>query len=196
MQSGSGGIITGDRLRQRLGAHDGARARVRGQGAVSVHREGPHAGSSEDVELVADGFSVLENLAEPRILFRGSRFEQRCVIRIDAGVVISVDAVIASEPDAEYRSLIEIRDTTDRLPSGVRAFAVVVGAGLVHDPADWAPWHDDTASRDVYGAASALPFRAGTAARIAARDGRSLRRAIAAALPILARQRASWTSSN
>lgn len=208
VQSGSGGIITGDRLTQRMSAHDGARARVKGQGAMSVHREGRHSGSSEHVYLRADGRSVLENLAEPRILFEGSRLSQTCEVTIDEGVVITVDALTAHEPDAEYRSLLEVRSpagllarerqcvSSDLLPAGVGAFALVVGAGLVHDHTLWLDWHAGVSTAEAYGAASALPFDAGTAVRVTARDGQSLRRAVAGALSVLARQEASWTSSS
>jgi urease accessory protein len=207
IQSGSGSIITGDRLRQRLGAAAGSVARVRGQGAVSVHKSGRFSGSSEELALSADAGSRLENLAEPRVLFPGAEFEQSTTIDVArGGVVISVEAVVlhteAGAP-SQYSSDLAIsiegrgvaRETSRMSSAGVRAgsataFAVIVAVGVADrslHAAAWAEWIGSVATSDRYGSVSDLPFDAGLAVRIAAINGRELRIAIDSALVVLRR---------
>lgn len=202
IQSGSGSIITGDRLRQRMGATAGAVARVMGQGAVSVHKSGRFSGSSEELTLSAEAGSRLENLAEPRVLFPGAEFEQSSTIDVArGGVVISVEAVVLhSEAGApsRYSSDLAIsidgravaRETSRMSSAGLRpgsatAFAVIVAVGIadraLHADA-WARWISSVAAPSRYGSVSDLPFGAGLAVRIAAVNGRELRVAIESAL--------------
>jgi urease accessory protein UreH len=201
VQSGSGGIITGDRLRQRLSAQDGAQARVLGQGAMSVHRRGREAGSGEDLELVAGPGSRLENLAEPRLLHHGSELEQRTVVRLEGGTVLTLESVVVIGADAVYDSLLEVHDhgelaarermrfTSADLPAGSSAFGLLVCAGpdagpAADDPA-WRAWSARAGSASAYGAVSALPHVPGVGVRVVARDGAGLRSAMDAALEVL-----------
>jgi len=207
IQSGSGSIITGDRLRQRMATGVGAVARVMGQGAVSVHKSGRFSGSSEELTLSAETGSRLENLAEPRVLFPGAEFEQSTSIDVArGGVVISVEAVVLhSEAGApsQYSSDLAIsiegravaRETSRMSSAGLRAgsataFAVIVAVGVADraQHADlWVDWIGTVAAPGRYGAVSDLPFDGGLAVRIAALDGRELRLAIASALVVLGR---------
>jgi urease accessory protein len=201
VQSGSGSIITGDWLGQRIVAEEGARVRVLGQGAMSVHRASRSAGSGETLHLRAAAGAWLENIAEPRVLFPGSDFSQETRVEIDPGaVVISVEAVVVHpEPGVgRYRSTLSVIVAGELVARehgelaigdcGPAAFAVVVVAGLSPAVAlglDWSAWNAATGNRKVYGAVSPLAFDAGVVVRVAAADGRGMRDAVDAALLLL-----------
>lgn len=202
VQSGSGGIITGDALAQRIVARADAHARVLGQGAVSVHRSrtasGAVASSGEQLRLRVEPGAWLENLAEPRVLFGGAEFTQATVIELDGGVALSLEAVVVrgGEGDAVYRSDVEVhrggelvarervRARVSDLPAGTTAFALLVCAGLPWDAAAWAEWAASAGAPDCYAAASELPFDAGVGVRVAAADGSRLRAALDGALAV------------
>ncbi len=202
VQSGSGGIITGDLLRQRLTAAEGAHARVLGQGAVSVHRRGARAGAGEHLQMEAATGAWLENLAEPRVLFDGSDFTQRTTIDARGGSMIAVESIVALDGAFSYESEFDIRaegETVARermrvhagdLPRGMSAFGLVLFVGGDSSaPPDlddrWRAWHSEFGSSRVYGTVSPLPFEAGLSVRVAAVDGRLLRTALAAAIGVL-----------
>lgn len=206
VQSGSGGVIAGDLLGQRLASLEGARARVVERSAMAVHRHRAGLGSSEELHLYAGGRSQLEHLAEPRILFESSRLRQVTVVTIEEATAIFVEAVILHGADAHCDSRFEIHDqtgmlaqeaqrlATDHLPERVPAVGLVVGAGLRHDPGLWGDWHRRHAGTGSYGAASALPNNAGTVARAVAVDGRRLREALSSALESMRRQQPRWAA--
>lgn len=205
VQSGSGSIITGDLLRQRLRAEAGVWVRVAGQGALSVHRAVQRAGSGEQLEVSAAAGAWLENLAEPRVLFAGAEFLQATTLDVTGGgVVLCTEAVIV-HPGAgapiSYESRVVIRrdgmvvarersqfGASSTIEGGFTAYALVIAAGLnpevLQDPR-WAAWHAAASGRDCYGVASMLPFGAGVAVRVLARDGLLLRTAIATAVDLL-----------
>lgn len=211
VQSGSGGIITGDKLRQRVSAGPGARAQVLGQGAMSVHRVGRSSGSREDLVLEAAEGSWVENLAEPRVLFGSSEFRQETVIRTTGdGVALSVEAVVLNEHDAgsaQYESSTAVlrngelcarermRLDGGDLPGGATAFALIVLAGLPYGADAWRLWAGRCRGPEAYGAANELPFGAGVAVRIVAEDGRRLRAGLDSALAVV-REGAPWMSSS
>lgn len=200
VQSGSGGIITGDRLRQRLSVTDGARAQVLGQGAVSVHRRGRAAGAVEELELVAGPGAHLANLAEPRLLHDDGDLLQRTVVRVDGGTVLTLESVVVIGERCSYDSTLEVlagdrlvaRERTcftgTDLPAGMRAFGLLVLAGA--DPSDdatgaaWEAWGRDASGAAAYGAVSRLPNAAGLAVRVVARDGGLLRDALERAVEV------------
>ncbi|WP_307202841.1 urease accessory protein UreD [Nocardioides zeae] len=204
VQSGSGGIITGDRLRQRISVADGARAQVCGQGAVSVHRRGADAGAVEELELVATTGGHLENLAEPRLLHDDSDLEQHTRVELGQGTVLTVESVVVIGERCNYDSTLEVRVagrllarertrfTGADLPAGTRAVGLLVLAGsgpsapVVHE-AEWVQWERAAAGGAAYGAVSRLPHGAGLAVRVAARDGAALRDAMDRAIGVVHR---------
>ncbi|GAA2225543.1 urease accessory protein UreD [Herbiconiux moechotypicola] len=203
VQSGSGGIITGDRLAQRLVARQDAHALVLGQGAISVHRALGGRGSGEYLRIEAAPGAWIENLAEPRVLFDEADFAQESTVSVlGDGVAVSVESVVLEpvdggmahyrsetvvECDGERRAVERMRVHTGQLPSGMRAFGLIVAAGLAGSAAGkgWQEWAGSFGDHSAYGAASELPFGAGVAVRVVAADGRHLRRAIDAALEVL-----------
>jgi urease accessory protein UreH len=96
LQTGSGGLIGGDVVRQRVSAHDGARAEVVGQGAMSVH--GAHddrAGVMEHVTLRVGVASLLHYRPEIRILFPRARLRQQTIAVVEpGGALVFSDALV------------------------------------------------------------------------------------------------------
>jgi urease accessory protein len=205
IQSVSGTVNAGDRLSQEFVVGDGARARIRSQGAVSVHRAKEGVGSHEETRLVVDGGGVIENLTEPRLLFPGADYSQQATLELRAGgVAIHVEAFVAiagrSGEAGYYASQTrilrdglllaqEVSRVTLPLPAEHPAHALVILASADIDASAldsaWSDWHDRMGTPRLYGAASALPFDAGVSVRIAAADGRLLREAIASSVAVL-----------
>lgn len=199
VQSGTGTINAGDRLRQRFTLQESAHVRVRGQGAVSVHTARSGTGSSEEIELVLASGSRLELLQEPRILFPGAAFRQRTTAEVpEDSQLILVDAMVRHPEPGQVSYLSELHIerggralVTERMGFGghaaesIPASALVIAAGIEHHPESWSGWLQRQQHPERYGAASALPNCAGTGVKIVAADGRLLREALADALSIL-----------
>jgi urease accessory protein len=213
VQSVSGTINSGDTLAQTIGVGPGARARLLGQGAVSVHRALDGRQASEEVDLVVDDGGHLEHLPEPRILFPGSMFEQRLRIEVGAGAtVLATDGfVVHPNPDGRifrrYRALVEIVTgaevvASERLDLDAATFAPEQRLGylahgvvvLARTGVDWEAvvsaeqrCPELAVEPGLYHAVSCLPNGAGMVARIAAADGRLLRTGIARCIEVLRR---------
>jgi urease accessory protein len=215
IQSVSGTVNAGDRLAQEFLVGDGARARIRSQGAVAVHRANDGVGSHEGTRLVVASGGVIENLTEPRLLFPGADYSQQAVLDVaGGGVAIHVEAFIdsgnrygagrysapRSREAGSYASQTrilrdgvllaqEVSRATLPLPGEHPAHALVILAAADVDvaalDAAWSEWHDRMGTPRLYGAASALPFDAGISVRIAAADGRLLREAVASCVAVL-----------
>jgi urease accessory protein len=208
LQSVSGSLNPGDCLHQRLVARPQAAAYVTAQGATTVVGD-PEAPKEcrEALEIVAEAGSVLEYMADLRILFPGAMLSQSASVRLapDATVVIC-DGFVAhdhtglSRPFGAFRTETRIEDEAGRLlamdcgrlsgmsplfaaGSRFKAYGTLVVA-LRRPEAETARLVSAIsaaiAGTEVYGAASALPNGCGVSARLAAADGGALRRGIAA----------------
>nr|WP_241731011.1 MULTISPECIES: urease accessory protein UreD [unclassified Dietzia] len=199
VQSATSGLITGERLRQRVVVRDGGRVRLVGQGAMPVQKVGSHEGAAEDLSLKVMGGSRLDFVSEPRLLLPGSSFSQVSRVSVDtSSCVLLVDAVVR-HPDAG--SVSYLSETTLEFDGevaavermgfhcvgehhfGASAFILAVGdhvTGL-----DWKWWLNKHGARTSYGAVSPLRSCPGMSIRVVAENGYHLRRAIDDALSIL-----------
>ncbi len=207
LQSVSGSLNPGDRIGQRLVVGPEAAAYVTAQGATTVHGAPAGAECGENLEIIAGAGSVVEYMADLRILFADAILSQSASIRLsDAATVVVCDGLVAHDPTGArrhfgaYRSETRIEDEEGRLlatdcarvPGSASAFAAggpfsAYGTLFVatrRSEADIAALVDaiaaGIAATEVYGAASALANGCGVSARLAARDGGALRRGIAA----------------
>lgn len=201
VQTSSGAVHGGDRLRQRLHVRDGAAAHVTTQGASVVHRADPGVTTSETVSIRVEDGGYLEYLPEPRILFPDAALAQ--TIEIDCaigGVALISDVFTIHDPEVRGRSFRSLASTTilrcggepvmvDRLdiralaPGRTAEFTAFGSLTLA------APGHTEgiAALSDalstmlatipgLYGAASLLPGEAtGIGVRLAGRDLRAAR---------------------
>ena len=208
LQSVSGGIYQGEDLRLACVAEPGSVAHVTTQAATIVHRM-PAGGARQTVRLEAAQDAFLEYLPDPLILFPGARLES--VLDIAAhrdATVIACEGFAHHDPGGDdrrfdrFRAEMRIGDESGRLLALERY--AVAGARLARGAGQAAPWPAQgglvvvhrgaaraalgaalraavTGEGAVYGGASALPNESGVAARLLARDGAALRRALAAA---------------
>jgi urease accessory protein len=204
VQSVSSTINAGDFLTQSVHVEPFARARMRGQGAVSVHTAKGDIHSAEDVALVVERGGYLEFLPECRILFPASVFEQDLQIDVaPGGAAIVVDGFVVGRGIdgvfTSYASTLHITsDGTTLARETVRLAGSVFQASSLPDHTAHGlvilamPGMDESAdfdvdlfsdrvarSPDLYMAVFPLPNGAGLAGRIAATDGRLLRQGIA-----------------
>jgi urease accessory protein len=204
VQSVSSTINAGDFLTQSVHVEPFARARMRGQGAVSVHTAKGDIHSAEDVALVVERGGYLEFLPECRILFPASVFEQDLQIDVaPGGAAIVVDGFVVGRGIdgvfTSYASTLHITsDGTALARETVRLAGSVFQASSLPDHTAHGlvilamPGMDESAdfnvdlfsdpvamSPDLYMAVFPLPNGAGLAGRIAATDGRMLRQGIA-----------------
>lgn len=204
VQSVSSTINAGDFLTQSVHVEPFARARIRGQGAVSVHTAKGEIHSSEEVALVVERGGYLEFLPECRILFPASVFEQTIGIDVaGGGAAIVVDGfVVGGGTDGVftgYASILQITSGGATLaresvrlagnafrPSSLPAHSahglVILAMPGIDESADFdvGLLPDPVApGADLYMAVFRLPNGAGLAGRIAAADGRLLRNGIA-----------------
>lgn len=196
IQSASGTLNAGDRTTTALRVGKKAYAILRSQGAPSVHRSRDGHGVREATEIQVAERGRAELLAEPRVLFPGSRYEQITEIRTSAGACVIVgEGVIAltgasGESFAEYIARLRVhRD--DRLlvdevnstgpwvsvPGAIARYTAIGSVTIIVDESFDMPvfdrgWSDGTR----YVASTSLPNGAGHIVRIAAADGMQLRR--------------------
>ncbi|WP_349631005.1 urease accessory protein UreD [Bradyrhizobium liaoningense] len=205
VQTASGAIHGEDSLAQRLLLGPGTAVCLTNQGATSVHRADPGARAVETVKLdVASGAS-LEYLPEPRILFPDAALSQTMELdcATDAHALI-FDAFTMHDPLGEGRYFRELESTFCLRRSGgeplliertrvcrpdyslFHGYAALGSAFMVlpsgHDPADLQGKLTTALERisGLYGAASALPAKAGIGIRLAALELRCIRRAFEA----------------
>jgi urease accessory protein len=208
LQSSSGGIYQHDRLCLAIAAAERAQAHVTTQAATIVH--GMSSGHAEQrVSIRAGAGCLLEYLPDPMILFPGSRLSCRLAVRADPGAtVILGEAFFCHDPEGRHRAFdwllneisVEAGDSSllarERYQVSGEAFAArtpglsggMPAEGCVHviAPERGAPLLD--ALREaimgipgVQAGASELPNACGVWARVLARDGQALRRALASA---------------
>lgn len=201
LQSASGAILAGDRLRQRVDVGSGAALHLTTQAATAVHAMPDGRWAEESMELAATG-AFVEYLPEPRILFPEADLRQSLVITVDReATVLAGDGFTLHDPSGRARPFRRLASATVlRRPDG-RTLAVdrydIDGASL-----DASPWRahgslallcppDALAAEPtlaaldaaatiagVYAGASTLPNEAGFWVRIAAHDGEALRSAM------------------
>jgi urease accessory protein len=207
LQSASGAILGGDRLRARVTAGAGATVHVRTAAATAVHRTPLHAIAQEQIDLIVGAGAFLEFMPEPKILFADAALAQRLTIVVDPdGTAIVADGFLTHDPEgrgAAFRRLhavIEIKrpdetvlaidrfDIAGEVPEGPRArfpcHGVVMIARSLADAEQAALLAalDAVAAREgLYAAASPLPSGAGIALRCVASSGAALRAGLRAA---------------
>lgn len=209
LQSVSSNLNPGDRLRQRLVTHAGAAAYVTTQGATVVHGSAAGGDCIEQLEIVAEEGSLLEYMADLRVLFPGAVLSQQARIRLGPrATVVFCDGIATHDPSGgqrpfgSYRTETYIEDEAggvlaadcERLPGTSPAIASEGGARFAAYGtlfvATCRPLAElerlanvmatDIEAAGVYSATSVLPNGCGVSARFAADNGRGLRRGIAA----------------
>ncbi|WP_206474392.1 urease accessory protein UreD [Dietzia sp. KRD202] len=199
VQSATSGLISGERLRQRIVVRDGGRVRLIGQGAMPVQKAKSGQGSAEDLclEVVAD--SRLEFVSEPRLLFPESEFTQFTKVSVDStSCVMLLDAVVRHPDPGSVTYLSETTLEFDGEVAAVErmgfesvgehhfgASALILAVGEDVPGLDWRAWLDTHGSPSSYGAVSPLRRCPGTSVRVVAADGCHLRRAVDEALSVL-----------
>ncbi|WP_051160750.1 urease accessory protein UreD [Bradyrhizobium japonicum] len=205
VQTASGAVHGEDSLAQRLSLGPGTAVCLTNQGATSVHRAAPGARAVETVKLgVASGAS-LEYLPGPRILFPDAALSQTMELdcAADAHALI-FDAFTMHDPLGDGRYFRELESTFCLRRSGgeplvmertrayrpdhsfFHGYAAFGSAFMVlptgHDPADLQGKLTRILERisGLYGAASALPAKAGIGVRLAALELRCIRQAFEA----------------
>jgi urease accessory protein len=208
VQSISGGVYEGDRLRASLVAEDGARAHVTSQ-ASTVVRGMERDGAAFEVEIEAGPESLVEYVPDATILFPGARLAATVRVRAhESATVIVGDSFLGHDPTGDGRPfdwyasdlLLEAGDGTarvrDRFVLSGRDFAAgepgiggayatqgtlyVFHAGGGTESVVEA-LRDALAGDGIYAGASTLPNGAGAWARILAADGAALKGAMTAA---------------
>ncbi len=113
LQTSSGAMHGGDRLRQRFHIQGGAAAHVTTQGASSIHRADPGLTTEERVVITVEEGGYMEYLPEPRILFPDAALDQTIEIDCAAGgVAVVSDAFTIHDPEARGRRFRRLASTT------------------------------------------------------------------------------------
>lgn len=199
VQSATSGLISGERLRQRIVVRDGGRVRLVGQGAMPVQKAKSREGSAEQLCLKVEANSRLEFVSEPRLLFPDSSFSQFTKVSVDStSCVVLVDAVVRhpdpglvtylSETTLEFDGEVAAVERMGFESVGEHHFgasALILAVGEYVQELDWRSWLDRHDSPSSYGAVSPLRRCPGTSVRVVADDGRHLRVAIDDALAVL-----------
>lgn len=209
LQSCSGGIYKGDRLRAHIVAGDGAQAHVTTQAATIVH-DGEGEDAIQETVLEARAGSHLEYVPDPLVLFPGASLSTRLWARVhERAALVLGDSFIPHDPagrgrmfdrlDAEIR--VENEDgrllARDRfeLRGSLLAAALpgINGAFMAQGTVfvvGWTASAKATAAAlrealegigDIYAGASTLPNGCGAVARLLAADGVALRAGMGAA---------------
>lgn len=218
LQSAAGTLNDGDRTDTSVVVNAGAAARIRGQGAMSVHRSHDGPGAVERTRLVAASDAHLDYQPELRVLFPRSRFTQRTEVALaESGTVLLADGIVGlrglSADTFEWcrTELVITRDGVllahERsqihgwadLPGRVGTFTafgqvLALGVALADDPKSPAA-ELPSSDENRYVACSALPNDAGVAVRVAATDGQHLRAGLQQALRTLERHVATTRST-
>jgi urease accessory protein len=208
IQSCSGGLYQDDLLDISVRADAGAEAHVTTQASTIVHSM-PAGRAVQDVRIEARDGSYLEYLPDPQILFPDSRFSSRIAAAVSPGATVLLgDAFLMHDPSggrgmfSTYASEIAIDDDAgtrlalDRLridasTIDVRRAGILGGFGaqgtlIVAMPGrDVAPVLAGLCALGPGGSGAAmgvsvLPKSAGLMARVLARDGVTLKRAMQA----------------
>lgn len=202
LQSASGGLFSGERLRQLLAVEAGADARLELPTATTVHAMRDGGRAEVDVEVEIDQAGRLAYLARPLILFPASELTQRFRFTLAAGATLlfrdgfmTHDPWRAGEPFRRFTSELDLRSADGRrilldrqsvtgttLAAGepgiigrYRAFGTLLLTGPA--AASWEAMAQDLqgmAASDLHVAATPLRCRAGLLVRLAAVDGGGL----------------------
>lgn len=205
VQTASGAVHGEDSLVQRLILGPGTAVCLTSQGATSVHRAEPAACAVETVKLDVESNGSLEYLPEPRIMFPDAALSQ--TIELDCAAdahALIFDAFTIHDPLGEGRYFRELESTFCVRRSGgepllierMRAYrpdnsffhgytafgSVFMVLPTGHDSADLQGTLTTALERisGLYGAASALPAKAGIGIRLAALELRCIRQAFEA----------------
>ncbi len=205
VQTASGAVHGEDRLVQRLVLGPGTAVCLNTQGATSVHRAEPTACAVETVKLEVASNASLEYLPEPRIMFPDAALSQ--TIEVDCAAdayALIFDAFTIHAPFGDGRYFRELESTFCLRRSGgeplliertradrpdhsfFHGYAAFGSAFMVlpsgHDPADIQSALTTVLEQTsgLYGAASALPAKAGIGVRLAALELRCIRQAFEA----------------
>lgn len=105
IQSVSGGIFEGEKLRHQIRLREGARACVTTQGATVVHSMRGNWYADVQVAIGLDGMSYFEYRPHPLVLFPDSRLRQRVNVRLSQGAaVVLSDGFVSHDPTGGERS--------------------------------------------------------------------------------------------
>lgn len=122
VQSVSGGIFEGERLRQYVSMRDGAGACVTTQGATVVHSMRGDRYAEVQAAIGLEATSYLEYRPHPLVLFPGSRLRQRLKVRLGQGALIVLsEGFVGHDPARGERSFawldssVEAHDEDGRL---------------------------------------------------------------------------------
>ncbi|MDR5700888.1 urease accessory protein UreD [Agromyces aerolatus] len=203
LQSASGTLNAGDETATTVVVESDAHAVLRSQGAPSVHRSRAGGKAVEHTEVrVAEG-GLAELVAEPRILFPGSHYEQTTDLHVQgAGRILFGEGIVALRGESgatfsRYEAALRIfRDDAllvddasstggwGSMPGRIGdflAFGHLVAVADGELPSIGRDWNDS----QRYLASTVLPNGAGVMVRIAAVDGRHLRRSLDDAASVL-----------
>ncbi|WP_417512513.1 urease accessory protein UreD [Microbacterium sp.] len=198
VQSASSTLNAGDSTQAAFVVGDDAHAILRTQGAPSVHRSRDGTKIVESTEIIVGARGVAEVVAEPRVLFPGSRYEQKTSIQVQAGAhVLFAEGVVAlrgesGETFTEYASETRVsrdgtllmRDATatgpwDAMPSRVSTLSAVGQIVVITEDSHVLPAIGrDRSDENRYIASSLLPNNAGVMVRVAATNGLHLRQSL------------------
>jgi urease accessory protein len=122
LQSVSGGLFQGDRLRLEVSVGEGAAAHLATQAATKIHSM-RHEGAVQAIQLDVEEGGYLEFLADAAILFPGSRLESTTTVTLGPrAVAIVAESFVWHDPTgdpeprfAELAGSIEAVDANGRL---------------------------------------------------------------------------------
>ncbi len=106
IQSSSGGVYENDRLALSITAGEGAQVHVTTQAATIVHSM-PSGQAEQRVTIGCKSLSYLEFLPDPQILFPGSAFISRIVVRLgEKATALVSDGFLQHDPDGAGNTLV------------------------------------------------------------------------------------------
>lgn len=207
LQSASGAILAGDRLKARVSAEAGAAAHVRTASATAVHRMDGDTVAQEQIDLAVGAGALLEFMPEPKILFAGAALAQQLKIVVDPdGTAVVADGFLMHDPEGRGAGFRRLSATIDIVRPDATTLATDrfdIAGGVTAGPRARFPCHgilmivhrlaDEeqaallsaldaaTAAGGLYACASPLPSQAGVALRCVASSAAALRAGLRAA---------------
>jgi urease accessory protein len=131
VQSASGALVGGDRVRQRIEVGPGAALHVTTPAATAVHGMPDGVRAEETAEITVGAGAFVEHLPEPRVLFPGADLVQRLLIDIDpSAAAILGDGFLTHDPAARSGGA-ALPDGRPPLMSGTVGFRRLVAETIV-----------------------------------------------------------------